>query len=79
MRVLVDNNYILAVRGVDVLNRLKTEEQFTKSNSMPEQPAGKGITERVQDAAVQQVQDSAGSAAKKAADSQFNSLLEGAK
>ncbi|MBI6667468.1 type VI secretion system-associated lipoprotein [Pseudomonas syringae] len=79
VRVLVDNNYILAVRGVDVLNKLKTEEQFNKSNSIPEQPASKSMTERAQDAAVQQVQDSAGSAAKKAADSQFNSLLEGAK
>ncbi|MEE4944689.1 type VI secretion system lipoprotein TssJ [Pseudomonas alliivorans] len=39
VRVLVDNNYILAVRGVDVLNKLKTEEQFAKSNSLPTRPA----------------------------------------
>ncbi|WP_408005413.1 type VI secretion system lipoprotein TssJ [Pseudomonas huanghezhanensis] len=85
LRVLVDNNYVLAVRGVDVLNKPKTEAQFAKANTVPGQPvtpatpASPTLTQQVQDAAVQQAQDSATGATKKAVDSQFNSLLEGAK
>jgi type VI secretion system protein VasD len=79
LRVLVDNNHIAALRGVDVLNKLQTEEEFAKANGLPAQPPRKSLAERLEDSAVQKVEDSASSSAQKAMDSQFNSLLEGAK
>lgn len=39
LRVLVDNNQVLAARGVDVLNKPPTEAQLATSNVLPEPPA----------------------------------------
>ncbi|MNE51227.1 hypothetical protein D3C80_1458450 [compost metagenome] len=78
LRVLVDNNTVSAVSGVDVLNKPKTEEQLAKANAQPDPSAEPTLTERVQDAVVQKVQDKAAGSAQKAVDSKLNSLLEGA-
>ncbi len=79
VRVLVDNNHIVAARGVDVLNRFKNEEQFSKANGVAAKPASPSMTERIGNAAAQQAEDSATESAKSAVDSQTKSLLEGAK
>jgi type VI secretion system protein VasD len=79
LRVLVDNNYVLAARGVDVLNKPMTEEQLAKAYAPAGKPEDKTLTNRIQDAAIQKAEDAAGNSAQKAADSTFNSLLEGAK
>jgi type VI secretion system protein VasD len=75
LRVLVDNNTVSAVSGVDVLDKPKTQEQLAKA---AEQPAEPTLTERVQDAVVQKAQDQASASAQKAVESKLNSLLEGA-
>nr|WP_244656870.1 type VI secretion system lipoprotein TssJ [Pseudomonas sp. CFBP 8772] len=82
LRVLVDNNHVLAVRGNDVLNKPQTEAQFAKSNVMPTAaPAANAVnpslTQQVQDAAVQKAQDTAVDSAQKGAQSKFDSLVEG--
>lgn len=74
LRVLVDNNHILAVRGMDVMNKAPTEEQLAKSNTLPTDPT---LLQKVQDAAVQKAQDSASDSAQQAMKSKFDSLLEG--
>jgi type VI secretion system protein VasD len=79
LRILVDNNYVLAVRGKDVLNKPQTEAQLVKSNTVPTSPATPTVTQQVQDAAVQQAKDSASSSSQKAVQSKFDSVLEGAK
>jgi type VI secretion system protein VasD len=75
LRVLVDNNTVSAVSGVDVLDKPKTQEQLAKA---AEQPAEPTLTERVQDAVVQKAQDQASASAQKAVESKLNSLLESA-
>nr|GFD06637.1 hypothetical protein [Tanacetum cinerariifolium] len=50
LRVLVDNNQMVAVRGDDVLKKPPTEAQLAKSNTMPENPAKPTLTHQVQDA-----------------------------
>lgn len=86
LRVLVDNNHVLAVRGNDVLNKPQTEAQFARSNVMPaaESPANTGnppLSQQVQDAMVQKAKDtavdSAQQSAQKGVQSKFDSLLEG--
>lgn len=81
LRVLVDNNHVLAVRGNDVLNKPQTEAQFAKSNVMPASqapehpvaagnavaPAEPSLGTRMQDAAVQKAQDTAVDSAQKGA------------
>jgi type VI secretion system protein VasD len=74
LRVLVDNNTVSAVGGVDVLNKPKTAEQLAQAAA---QPAEDSMTQRLQDAALEQAQDTATSSAKKATESKLNSLLEG--
>lgn len=78
LRVLVDNNRVSAVSGVDVLDKPKTQEQLAKAAALPEQPAKPSLTERVQDAVVQKAQDQTSASAQKAVDSKLNSFLEGA-
>ena len=75
LRVLVDNNTVSAVSGVDVLNKPKTQEQLAKAATSPEQPT---LPLRVQDAVIEKAQDKAAGSAQKAVDSKLNSLLEGA-
>jgi type VI secretion system protein VasD len=86
LRVLVDNNHVLAVRGNDVLNRPQTEAQFAKSNVMPSaEPAANAgnppLSQQVQDAMVQKAKDtavdSAQQSAQKGVQSKFDSLVEG--
>ncbi|MEN5028633.1 type VI secretion system lipoprotein TssJ [Pseudomonas sp. Ps21-P2] len=86
LRVLVDNNHVLAVRGNDVLNKPQTEAQFAKSNVMPtaEPAANAGnppLSQQVQDAMVQKAKDtavdSAQQSAQKGVQSKFDSLVEG--
>jgi type VI secretion system protein VasD len=77
LRVLVDNNTVSAVTGVDVLNKPKPQEQLAQASALPDSPAKPTLTQRVQDAAVQQVEDTATSSAQKATESKLNSLLEG--
>ncbi|MCK1792759.1 type VI secretion system lipoprotein TssJ [Pseudomonas violetae] len=74
LRVLVDNNTVTAVSGVDVLNKPKTAEQLAQAAA---EPAEDSLTQRLQDAALEQAQDTATRSAKKATESKFNSLLEG--
>lgn len=74
LRVLVDNNTVTAVGGVDVLNKPKTAEQLAQAAA---QPAEDSLTQRLQNAALEQAQDTATSSAKKATESKLNSLLEG--
>ena len=78
LRVLVDNNMVSAVSGVDVLNKPKTEEQLAKASALPEQPAQPTLILRVQDVVIEKAQDQAAGSAQKALDSKLNSLLEGA-
>jgi type VI secretion system protein VasD len=78
LRVLVDNNTVSAVSGVDVLNKPKTEEQLAKASALPDQPAQPTLTQRVQDALIEKAQDKAAGSAQKAVDSKLNSLLESA-
>jgi type VI secretion system protein VasD len=75
LRVLVDNNTVSAVSGVDVLNKPKTQEQLAKAATLSEQPT---LPLRVQDAVIEKAQDKAAGSAQKAVDSKLNSLLEGA-
>lgn len=77
LRVLADNNQIVAVRGADVLNKPPTEAQLAKSNTMPQGPAKPTLTNQVQDALVQKAEDTATDSAKKSMQSKFDSLLEG--
>jgi type VI secretion system protein VasD len=77
LRVLVDNNQVLAVRGNDVLNKPPTEAQLARTNTMPQDPANPTLTQKVQDALVQKAQDTAVNSAQKTAQSKFDSLLEG--
>ena len=77
LRVLVDNNQVLAVRGADVLNKPPTEAQLAKSNTMPQDPAHPTLTKKMQDALVQKAEDSAVDSAQKGMQSKFDSLLEG--
>ena len=77
LRVLVDNNTVSAMGGVDVLNKPKTEAQLAKASAQPDQPTEGSLTQRVQDAVVQQAEDTATSSAQKATESKLNSLLEG--
>lgn len=74
LRVLVDNNTVTAVAGVDVLNKPKTAEQLAQASTAPEENT---LTQRLQDAALQQAEDTATSSAKKATESKLNSLLDG--
>lgn len=78
LRVLVDNNTVAAVSGVDVLNKPKTEEQLAKATALPDPPAQPTLTQRVQDAVIEKAQDKATGSAQKAVDSKLNSLLESA-
>ena len=78
LRVLVDNNTVAAVSGVDVLNKPKTEEQLAKATALPDPPAQPTLTQRVQDAVIEKAQDKAVGSAQKAVDSKLNSLLESA-
>jgi type VI secretion system protein VasD len=78
LRVLVDNNTVSAVSGVDVLNKPKTEEQLAKASALPEQPAQPTLILRVQDVVIEKAQDQAAGSAQKALDSKLNSFLEGA-
>jgi type VI secretion system protein VasD len=78
LRVLVDNNTVSAVSGVDVLNKPKSEEQLAKASALPDQPAQPTLTQRVQDAVIEKAQDQAAGSAQKALDSKLNSFLEGA-
>lgn len=77
LRVLIDNNQVLAVRGADVLNKPPTEAQLAQRNTIPEDPAHLTLTQKVQDAMVQKAQDTATDSAQKSAQSKFDSLLEG--
>lgn len=77
LRVLVDNNQMVAVRGDDVLKKPPTEAQLAKSNTMPENPAKPTLTHQVQDALVQKAEDTATDSAQKSMQSKFDSLLEG--
>lgn len=77
LRVLVDNNQVLAVRGNDVLNKPPTEAQLARTNTMPQDPANPTLTQKVQDALAQKAQDTAVNSAQKTAQSKFDSLLEG--
>ena len=84
LRVLVDNNTVSAMGGVDVLNNPKTEAQLAKASAplsqataQADQPTEGSLTQRVQDAVVQQAEDTATSSAQKATESKLNSLLEG--
>lgn len=84
LRVLVDNNTVSAMGGVDVLNKPKTEAQLAKASAplsqataQADQPTEGSLTQRVQDAVVQQAEDTATSSAQKATESKLNSLLEG--
>ncbi|MCP1418434.1 type VI secretion system protein VasD [Pseudomonas laurylsulfativorans] len=78
LRVLVDNNTVAAVSGVDVLNKPKTEEQLAKATALPDPPDQPTLTQRVQDAVIDKAQDKAVGSAQKAVDSKLNSLLESA-
>lgn len=78
LRVLVDNNTVSAVSGVDVLNKPKTEEQLAKAYTLPDQQVQPTLAERVQDVVIEKAQDKAASSAQKALDSKLNSFLEGA-
>ncbi|VVP83653.1 hypothetical protein PS914_02455 [Pseudomonas fluorescens] len=77
LRVLVDNNTVSAMSGVDVLNKPKTGAQLAKASTQPDQPTEGSLTQRVQDAVVQQAEDTATRSAQKATESKLNSLLEG--
>jgi type VI secretion system protein VasD len=84
LRVLVDNNTVSAMGGVDVLNKPKTEAQLAKASAplsqataQADQPTEGSLTQRVQDAVVQQAEDTATSSAQQATESKLNSLLEG--
>jgi type VI secretion system protein VasD len=59
LRVLVDNNTVSAMGGVDVLNKPKTEAQLAMASAQPDQPTEGSLTQRVQDAVVQQAEDTA--------------------
>ncbi|MNP72231.1 hypothetical protein D3C76_1687380 [compost metagenome] len=76
--MLVDNNTVSAVSGVDVLDKPKTQERLAKATAQPDPSAEPTLTERVQDAVVQKAQDKAVGSAQKAVDSKLNSLLESA-
>ena len=78
LRVLVENNTVSAVSGVDVLNKPKTEEQLAKAYTLPDQQVQPTLAERVQDVVIEKAQDKAASSAQKALDSKLNSFLEGA-
>ncbi|WP_130931746.1 type VI secretion system lipoprotein TssJ [Pseudomonas sp. Sample_24] len=78
LRVLVDNNTVSAVSGVDVLNKPKTEEQLAKAYTLPDQQVQPTLAERVEDVVIEKAQDKAASSAQKALDSKLNSFLEGA-
>ncbi|POA17575.1 type VI secretion system lipoprotein TssJ [Pseudomonas sp. FW300-N1A1] len=77
LRVLVDNNAVLAVDGVDVLNKPTPDAQLATADALPDPAPGKTLSQRVQNAAVQQAEDTATQSAQKAVDSKLNSLLEG--
>nr|WP_166651072.1 type VI secretion system lipoprotein TssJ [Pseudomonas sp. LP_7_YM] len=77
LRVLIDNNQVLAVRGADVLNKPPTEAQLAQRNTIPEDPANPTLTQKVQDAMIQKAQDTATESAQKSMQSKFDSLLEG--
>ena len=53
LRVLVDNNTVSAVSGVDVLNKPKTEEQLAKAYTLPDQQVQPTLAERVQDVVIE--------------------------
>lgn len=78
LRVLVDNNQVLAVRGDDVLNKPPTEAQLAKSNTMPQDPVKPTVTQQVQDAVVQKAEDTATDSAQKGMQAKFDSVLDGA-
>jgi type VI secretion system protein VasD len=65
LRVLVDNNQVLAARGVDVLNKPPTEAQLVTSNVMPQRPAMPAPLSDSQGMAVQKAEAAATDAAKK--------------
>ncbi|AZF13687.1 type VI secretion system lipoprotein TssJ [Pseudomonas sp. R3-18-08] len=75
VRVLADFYSVQAVGGVDVLNTPRTAEPSTATNT-PQTPV---IPKPVSDMAQKQAADMANGAVKKTADTQMNSLLEGAK
>ncbi|NWC93027.1 MULTISPECIES: type VI secretion system lipoprotein TssJ [unclassified Pseudomonas] len=75
VRVLADFYSVQAVRGMDVLNTPKGQEPAAVANP----PAAPVIPKPISDMAQQQATDMASGAVKKTADTQMNSLLEGAK
>lgn len=77
LRVLVDNNQMVAVRGDDVLNKPPTEAQLAQQNTLPQDPATPTLTQKMQDTLVQKTQDAAANSAQKSVQSTFDSRLEG--
>ena len=75
VRVLADFYSVQAVGGVDVLHAPKPAEPAT-ATSAPQAPI---IPKPVSDMAQKQATDMASGSVKKSADTQMNSLLEGAK
>ncbi len=77
LRVLVDKTEIHAMRGVDVLNKPPTAEQQAAAERARQ--AAPGLTDKVQDAALDKASDMAGKSAQNAVDNSFNSLVDSVK
>ncbi|RAU47853.1 MULTISPECIES: type VI secretion system lipoprotein TssJ [unclassified Pseudomonas] len=77
LRVLVDNNQVVAVRGADVLRQTPTQAQIAGTNTLPQAPGTPTVAQKVQDAVVQKAEDTAVDSAQKGMQSKFDSLLEG--
>ncbi|MFJ3468120.1 type VI secretion system lipoprotein TssJ [Pseudomonas sp. NPDC090201] len=77
LRVLVDNNQVVAVRGADVLRQTPTEAQIARNNTLPQDSANPSLAQKMQDAMIQKTEDSAVDSAQKGMQSKFDSLLEG--
>ncbi|WP_296185893.1 type VI secretion system lipoprotein TssJ [Pseudomonas sp. UBA1879] len=77
LRVLVDNNQVVAVRGMDVLRQTPTEAQLARNNTLPQDPANPTLAQKMQDAVVQKAEDGAVDSAQKGMQSTVDSLLEG--
>ncbi|MBA6133583.1 type VI secretion system lipoprotein TssJ [Pseudomonas juntendi] len=77
LRVLVDKTEIHAMHGVDVLNKPPTAEQQAAAERARQ--AAPGLTDKVQDAALDKASDMAGKSAQNAVDNSFNSLVDSVK
>lgn len=76
LRVLVDNNQVLAARGVDVLNKPPTEAQLAASNVLPKPPVLPTLPGDSQGMAVQKAGAAATDAAKQRLPAQIDSPVD---